>query len=70
MENYNLLVTYHPNRAGLAEREIRQRVEDAGGDVDELVSSCINGVMCVRVSDDAKRIVSNIRDEFREAPAC
>ncbi|KQM11846.1 hypothetical protein AOA80_05750 [Methanomassiliicoccales archaeon RumEn M1] len=68
MENYNLLVTYHPNRAGLAEREIRQRVEDAGGDVDELVSSCINGVMCVRVSDDAKRIVSNIRDEFREDP--
>ena len=68
METYNLLVTYHSNRAGLAEREVRRRVEEAGGSIDELESSCISGVFCIEVSGDAKQIVSNIREEFHEDP--
>lgn len=68
METYNLLVTYHSNRAGLAEREVRRRVEEAGGNIDELESSCISGVFCIEVSGDAKQIVSNIREEFHEDP--
>lgn len=68
METYNLLVTYHSNRAGLAEKEVRRRVEEAGGNIDELESSCISGVFCIEVSGDAKQIVSNIREEFHEDP--
>ncbi|HOK27850.1 MAG TPA: THUMP domain-containing protein [Methanomassiliicoccaceae archaeon] len=68
MEHYNLLVTYHPTRAGLAEKEVRKRVEEAGERVEELVNSCISGVFCVEVSGDVKQLVSDIREEFWEDP--
>lgn len=68
MEGYNLLVTYHPNQAGLAEREVRRCVENAGEEVEELESSCVNGVLCARVTGDPKRVVADIHEEFREDP--
>jgi len=68
MEDFNLLVTYHPNQPGLAEREVVNCVENAGEEVEELESSCVNGVLCVRVTGDAKRVVSDIHMEFREDP--
>jgi tRNA(Ser,Leu) C12 N-acetylase TAN1 len=68
MENYNLLVTYQPNRAGMAEREVRRCINEAGDRVVELTSSCIRGVFCIETSGDAKQTVSAIREEFREDP--
>ena len=68
MENYNLLVTHHPNQVGLAEKEVRRQIKEAGGTIEKLDSSCVSGVFCVEVSGDAKEIVSNVREEFHEDP--
>ena len=68
MERYNLLVTFHPQDAGLAEREVRKRIEEAGGQVEDVERSSINGVFCVQVADDAKGIVRTMREEFADAP--
>jgi tRNA(Ser,Leu) C12 N-acetylase TAN1 len=68
VERYNLLVTFHPNRAGSAEREVRNRVEEAGGAVEEIERSSINGVFCVKVTGDAKDLVALLRADLRETP--
>jgi tRNA acetyltransferase TAN1 len=68
LERFNLLVTFHPNQAGLAEREVRKRVEDVGGHVEDIERSSIDGVFCVRLAGDAKEIVSSLHSEFQEAP--
>jgi tRNA(Ser,Leu) C12 N-acetylase TAN1 len=68
MEHYNLLVTFHPNQAGLAEREVRRRIEDVGGTVEDVERSSINGVFCVKVAGNAKEVVTAIRSEMREDP--
>jgi tRNA(Ser,Leu) C12 N-acetylase TAN1 len=68
MERYNLLVTFHPNQAGLAEREVRKRVEDVGGQVEDIERSSIDGVFCVRLAGEAKEIVSALHSEFQETP--
>lgn len=68
MENYNLLVTYQPSRTGMAEKEVRRCINEAGESVIELRSSCISGVFCIETSGDAKQIVSAIREELREDP--
>lgn len=68
MVRYNLLVTFHPNRAGLAEREVRNRVEQAGGAVEDIERSSVNGVFCVKVTGDAKELVAALRSDLREAP--
>jgi len=62
------LVTYNPPRAGLAEKEVRRCIEGVGEAVEELESSCVNGVFCIQVSGDAKQVVADIRDEFLEEP--
>jgi tRNA(Ser,Leu) C12 N-acetylase TAN1 len=67
-EHYNLLVTFHPNQSGLAEREVRKRVEEAGGTVEDIERSSVNGVFCVKVAGDAKEAVTAIKSEFREYP--
>jgi tRNA(Ser,Leu) C12 N-acetylase TAN1 len=68
LERYNLLVTFHPNQAGLAEREVRKRVEEVGGQVEDIERSSIDGVLCVRLEGDAKQIVSSLQSEFQESP--
>lgn len=68
MERYNLLVTFHPNRAGLAEREVRNRIEEVGGAVEDIERSSINGVFCVKVTGDAKELVAALRADLREMP--
>jgi tRNA(Ser,Leu) C12 N-acetylase TAN1 len=68
VERYNLLVTFHPYEAGLAEREVRKRIEEAGENVEDIERSSINGVFCVSVSGDAKRLVRSLREEMQEAP--
>ena len=68
MEHYNLLVTFHPNQAGLAEREVRKRVEEAGGTVEDIERSSVNGVFCVKIAGDARETVTAIRSEFRDYP--
>lgn len=68
MERYNLLVTFHPNQAGTAEREVRNRIEEAGGTVEHIDHSCVNGVFCVKVDKDAKELIVRIRRDFMEAP--
>lgn len=68
MERFNLLVTFHPNQAELAEREVRKRVEDVGGQVEDIERSSIDGVFCVRLAGDAKQIVSSLHSEFQESP--
>lgn len=68
MEHYNLLVTFHPNRAGLAEREVRERIEEAGGTVEDIERSSVNGVFCVNLAGDAKELVSAIKAELMEDP--
>lgn len=68
MEKYNLLVTFHPYEAGLAEREVRKRIEEAGENVEDIERSSINGVFCVSVSGDPKKLVRTLRDEMQESP--
>ncbi len=68
MERYNLLVTFHPNQAGLAEREVRKRVEEVGGRVEEIERSSVDGVFCVKLAGDAKEAVRSIHLEFQETP--
>jgi tRNA(Ser,Leu) C12 N-acetylase TAN1 len=68
MERYNLLVTFHPNQAGLAEREVRKRIEEAGGQVEDIERSSVDGVFCVKLSGNAKQIVGSLRSDFEEAP--
>jgi tRNA(Ser,Leu) C12 N-acetylase TAN1 len=68
VERYNLLVTFHPYEAGLAEREVRKRIEEAGENVENIERSSINGVFCVSVSGDARRLVRSLREEMQEAP--
>lgn len=68
MERYNLLVTFHPNQSGLAEKEIRQRIEDAGGTVEAIEHASVNGVFCVQVAGDAKEIVTAIKSDLRDSP--
>lgn len=67
-EHYNLLVTFQPNRAGLAEKEVRERIDEAGWAVEDVQRSSVNGVFCVRVAGNAKEVVGTIRAELREHP--
>ncbi len=68
MERYNLLVTFHPNQAGTAEREVRNRIEGAGQTIEHLEHSCIDGVFCVQVDGDARELIRHLRREFMNAP--
>jgi tRNA(Ser,Leu) C12 N-acetylase TAN1 len=68
MERYNLLVTFHPNQSGLAEKEVRKRVEDVGGTVEAIEHSSVNGVFCVQVAGNAKETVKAIRADLRDSP--
>jgi tRNA(Ser,Leu) C12 N-acetylase TAN1 len=68
MERYNLLVTFHPNQAGLAEKEVRKRVEDVGGAVEEIEHSSVNGVFCVKVAGDPKETVRAIKEDIQGSP--
>ncbi|MDW5561846.1 MAG: THUMP domain-containing protein [Methanomassiliicoccus sp.] len=68
MENYNLLVTFHPNQSGLAEREVRGRIEEVGGKVEDIERSNVDGVFCVKVSGNAKETVADIRKELHDYP--
>jgi tRNA(Ser,Leu) C12 N-acetylase TAN1 len=68
MERYNLLVTFHPNQAGTAEMEVRNRIEGAGYTIEHMEHSCVNGVFCIEVNGDAKELIKSIRREFMDAP--
>jgi tRNA(Ser,Leu) C12 N-acetylase TAN1 len=68
VERYNLLVTFHPNRAGSAEREVRDRIEVVGGAVEDIERSSINGVFCIKVTGDAKDLVALLRADLKETP--
>lgn len=68
VERYNLLVTFHPNRAGSAEREVRDRIDEVGGAVEDIERSSINGVLCVKVTGDAKDLVALLRADLKETP--
>lgn len=61
-------MTFHPYEAGLAEREVRKRIEEAGGEVEDIERSSINGVFCVSISGNPKELVKAIREEMQDAP--
>ncbi len=68
MQDYNLLVTYHPNRSGLAEKELRRCIEDTGGRIEGLEHACVDGVFCIRVAGDPKTLVYDLRASMQEEP--
>ena len=68
MEQYNLLVTYHGGLEGLGETEVRARLQEAGGILEELKRSEIDGVFVCRVSGDAKKVVADVRTICIGAP--
>lgn len=68
MESINLLVTYHPYQQGLAEREVRRNVEEAGFQLEEMDKTTVQGVMGIRVRGDPKRLVATLRRSFSESP--
>jgi tRNA(Ser,Leu) C12 N-acetylase TAN1 len=68
MDNYNLLVTFHPNQVGLAEAEVRKRIEDEKSMVEYIDRSSVEGVFCIKVDGDPKRMVTSLRDDFSENP--
>lgn len=68
MEQYNLLVTYHPNQSRLAEQELQRTIGDLGGQIEELERACVDGVFCVRVAGDPKAAVYDLRAAMQEEP--
>ncbi len=68
MEDFNLLVTYRPHQAGLAEQEIHRRIGEVGSSVQDLQRTGIDGVYGVKVDGNPKRIVAELKEDFLEHP--
>ncbi len=52
----------------MAEKEVRERIDEMGWAVEDVRRSSVNGVFCVKVAGNAKEVVGTIRAELKEHP--
>ncbi|MDW5562232.1 MAG: hypothetical protein SA339_03325 [Methanomassiliicoccus sp.] len=61
MQDYNILVTFHPNSKAKAEEEIIQRLRDNDIPLEDMIESSVSGLVLLRVTGDGKDAVRKIR---------
>ena len=61
MQDYNVLVTFHPNSKAKAEEEIAQRIKDSDLVLEDMMESSVGGLVLLRVTGDGKAAVRRLR---------
>jgi tRNA acetyltransferase TAN1 len=66
--NSNLLITYEPNREGMAQKEIEGALKEVGEEKPEINKTEVDGVFEVAVRNDPKKLVAKLCELCKKEP--